>query len=83
MNTMKKICFDKVLPRDLNRPQRTMRIRDRQRAIILFRKLWVNGSNLRVRFMSGTPEQQAIAKEQAMWWTEHANLTFEFNNGIQ
>jgi hypothetical protein len=51
-----------------------------QRAIIVFRKLWINGSKLRVRFMGGTSAQQAIAKEQALWWTSHANLTFEFNN---
>lgn len=28
----------------------------------------------------GTPAQQAKAKEQALWWTQHANLHFEFNN---
>jgi hypothetical protein len=30
--------------------------------------------------MGGTPAQQALAKEQAQWWTQHANLTFDFNN---
>jgi len=30
--------------------------------------------------MGGTPAQQALAKEQAQWWTQHANLTFEFDN---
>jgi hypothetical protein len=30
--------------------------------------------------MGGTPAQQAIAKEQAQWWTQHANLAFEFDN---
>ena len=24
--------------------------------------------------------EQATAREQALWWTEHANLTFEFGN---
>lgn len=80
MTEMKKICFDRVLPRDLNRPQRVMSLGGRSRAIILFRKLWVNGSTLRVRFMGGTSDQQALTKEQAGWWTEHANLTFEFND---
>ena len=30
--------------------------------------------------MGGTPAQQALAKEQAQWWTQHANLTFVFDN---
>lgn len=80
MSEIKKICFDRVLPRDLNRPQRVMSMGGRSQAIILFRKLWINGTNLRVRFMGGTPEEQATTKEQAQWWTEHANLTFEFND---
>ena len=50
------------------------------RAVLDFRKLWINGSSLRVRFMGGTASEQALAKEQAQWWTKHANLTFEFNN---
>jgi hypothetical protein len=42
--------------------------------------MWINGSTLRVRFMGGNPAQQALVKEQALWWTQHANLTFDFNN---
>jgi hypothetical protein len=30
--------------------------------------------------MGGTSAQQAKAKEQALWWTQHANLAFEFDN---
>jgi len=80
-----KICHDRLLPRDLAQPHqmmRSMRPDGVQRAIIVFRKLWINGSKLRVRFMGGTTDQQVIAKEQAQWWTKHANLTFEFNNAL-
>lgn len=83
MNEYLKICHDRLLPQDLARPQHTKdseRPDDVLEAIIVFRKLWLNGSNLRVRFMGGTSAQQAKAKEQAIWWTPHANLTFEFNN---
>jgi hypothetical protein len=54
----------------------------RARAIIEFRKRWINGSTLRVRFMGGSPAQQDQVKEQAQWWTEQgkANLRFDFNN---
>ena len=45
-----------------------------------FRKLWVNGSTPRVRFMGGTAAQRALVQTQAQGWTEHANLRFEFNN---
>jgi Astacin (Peptidase family M12A) len=30
--------------------------------------------------MGGTPAQQALVQEQAKWWTDHANLTFDFGN---
>lgn len=81
MTTDNKICFDRILPRDTNRPQRTMNLGDgRSSAVFLFRKMWINGSTLRVRFIGGTSEQIAIAKQQAQWWSEHANLTFEFSD---
>lgn len=75
-----KICYDRLLPRDFAQPQHTIRIGERASALMPLGKLWINGSTLRVRFMSGTLNQQAIAKEQAQWWTQHANLTFDFNN---
>lgn len=40
----------------------------------------MNGSNLQVRFMGGTTAQHEIVKNEAAWWTQVANLTFEFNN---
>jgi hypothetical protein len=78
-----KICHDRVLPQDMFRPQRSVAAPGRpgvRRAIIEFRKLWINGSTLRVRFLEGTPAQQDIAKKEALWWTEHANLKFEFTD---
>jgi len=77
-----RVCHDRVLPQHLFQPQDTVRRGGVLRAIIEFRKLWIKGSRLRVGFMGGTPAQQAIAKEQALWWTEHANLTFDFNNAL-
>jgi hypothetical protein len=75
-----KVCHDRILPQDLVRPQLTVDTNGRPRAVIEFRKRWINGSTLRVRFIGGTAAQQALVKEQALWWTEHANLHFEFNN---
>ncbi|MGE0825699.1 MAG: pre-peptidase C-terminal domain-containing protein [Candidatus Binatia bacterium] len=76
-----KVCIDRVLPHDLNRPQRTIMTRGGvSRAVLEFRKLWVNGSTLRVRFLAGTSSQQALVREQAQWWTQHANLQFDFGN---
>jgi hypothetical protein len=80
MSDNPKICFDRILPRDLHRPLSTISVGGRARAVLPIRKMWINGSVLRVRFLGGTPDQQAIAKKQAQWWTEHANLRFEFNN---
>ena len=75
-----KTCIDRVLPHDVNRPQRMMAFGDRQRAIFLFRKMWITGSTLQVRFLGGTDSQKTTAQEQAGWWMEHANLVFEFND---
>jgi hypothetical protein len=71
------VCFDRYLPRDLNRPTSASA---RLRAIALIGKTWMNGSTLRVRFMGGTPAQQAIARTQAGWWSQAANLKFEFGH---
>lgn len=75
-----KTCFDRVLPRNLFRPQTLVRTRrgGPMRAISPLGVLWMNGSTLRVKFMGGNASQKAIAKEQALWWSEHANLKFEF-----
>lgn len=80
MTRLVHVCTQRVLPADLMRFQPTVRSRGRTRAIALLGKLWMNGSTLRVRFMGGTPEQQAKVREQAAWWTAHANLSFDFNN---
>jgi hypothetical protein len=73
-------CTDRVLPGDQMRFQSTVRRGGGTRAIMPIGKRWMNGSTLRVRFLGGTPLQQATAKEQALWWTVFANLQFDFNN---
>jgi hypothetical protein len=81
-----KICHDRILPQDMFRPRRSVAGASGRagvrRAVIEFRKLWINGSTLRVRFLEGTAEQQAKAREEAMWWMDqaHANLNFEFGD---
>ncbi len=73
-------CTDRVLPSEQMRFQSTVRRNGSTRAIAVISKLWMNGSTLRVRFLGGTSAQQAKAKEQALWWTQFANLIFEFND---
>lgn len=79
MNTP-KICFDRISPRDENRPHRMVMFGGKPRALLVFRKLWLNGSTLKVRFLEGTDTQKATAIEQAGWWSEHANIKFDFND---
>ena len=68
-----KVCRDRILPQDMARPHQSVEgapdRRGVRRAVLEFRKLWINGSTLRVHFMEGTPQQQATAKEQALWWS--------------
>ena len=81
MAKAKNICFDRILPRDVARPQRTMMMPNgRQRAIALVGKQWINGSNITIRFMDGTQEQKDMVTRIAPEWMEHANLSFEFTD---
>ena len=84
MHFAPRLCFDRYLPNDPLDPVSAMAdlgaadraAADRARAVIFFRKLWPNGSTLRVRFLEGTFHQQQLALQQAAWWTDHANLKF-------
>ncbi|MCU0302168.1 MAG: M12 family metallopeptidase [Candidatus Nanopelagicales bacterium] len=73
-----RTCFERVLPRDVMRYMRPSS--NRERAIMPIGKRWMNGSVLHVRFLGGNQQQRATAREQAQWWTEHANLTFVFDD---
>ena len=75
-----KVCFDRVLPRDLMRGQLTVSHAGRVRAISPIGKKWMNGVQLHVRFLGGTPAQQEIAQKEAEWWAQVANLSFAFDN---
>lgn len=80
MTARPKICIDRILPRDLMRLQPTTRSGGRTRAIAPIGKTWMNGSTLQVRFIGGTATQKTTVRDQAGWWTAHANLTFNFND---
>jgi hypothetical protein len=81
MAKAKNICFDRILPRDVARVQRTMMMSDgRQRAISLVGKQWINGSTIKIRFMNGTQDQKDMVERFSPEWTEHANLKFEFTD---
>lgn len=75
-----KLCFDRIITPELSRPQHVRNIAGRPRAVIEFRKRWLNGSTLNVRFMEGNPDQQAQVIEEANRWTQHANLNFNFSD---
>ncbi|GJL78271.1 MAG: hypothetical protein NPINA01_12600 [Nitrospinaceae bacterium] len=84
MAKINKMCFDKILPQELVRPQRMMRMANgRLRAIAPKGKEWVNGSTLRIRFLNGNADQIKMVKDIAPEWTRHANLKFEFSDDPQ
>ena len=76
----KKMCYDRILPDDLNKPLRTMSVGGRLRAVALKGKQWLNGSTIRIRFMEGTDAQKDMVRDFAPEWTKHANLDFEFTD---
>jgi len=76
-----KVCVDRVLPQEMFRQQRVVSMRGGPaRAVFEFRKMWMNASTLHVRFLAGSTKQQELVKQQARWWTQHANLTFAFDD---
>jgi hypothetical protein len=75
-----KVCIDRLLPADQHRFQSTIRRSGSVRAVLVASKMWMNGSTLRVRFMGGSNAQKALVREQAGWWSAHANLHFDFND---
>jgi Bacterial pre-peptidase C-terminal domain/Astacin (Peptidase family M12A) len=78
MATRPHVCIQRPLPADIMKFQSTVRRGGGTRALIPIGKLWMNGTTLRVRFIGGSAAQQAKAKEQALWWTQFANLKFDF-----
>ncbi len=81
MTARPKVCIDRILPRDMMRFQATSPgAGGRVRAVAPIGKSWMNGSTLRVRFIGGSSAEQAKVREQAGWWSQVANLKFDFNN---
>lgn len=78
------ICYDKVLPRDLHRAHNITRAASPERsgAIVLKNKAWINGSTIRIRFVSGTQAQKDMVMNFAPKWTEFANLQFVFTDDM-
>jgi hypothetical protein len=74
------MCFDRILPGELSRLQRTMIVNGRTRAISPVGKQWINGSTLRVNFLQGSESQRDMVREIAPEWTRHTNLKFEFTD---
>lgn len=80
---MKKICFDRILPIDLElnklkllAPNTTITTR----LAAVAAKQWTNGSTLRIKFVGGTEAQKALVKQFAPEWTQYANLKFVFGD---
>jgi hypothetical protein len=76
-----KVCFDRILPKDLRKPLRFTQIGGgRTKAIGPLGKAWITGSTLKVRFLGGSGQQQELVRTYAHEWTKHANIKFSFGN---
>jgi hypothetical protein len=89
MKERPKVCFDRILPKNLQRPipgiirdtakaENTMGFEGRTRLAFVTKKKWVNGSLLRVKFMGGTSGEQDIVKKYAAEWSKYGNINFDF-----
>lgn len=83
MSQVKKMCFDKILPKDLRKIQKLVEPTNGKglwtsKAVAVANKRWTNGRTIKICFLEGTLEQIEMVKEISVKWTEYANLTFEF-----
>lgn len=74
----KKMCFDRVLPRDLHRQLMMRTVGGVARAISPIGKQWLNGSTIKIKLIGGSEGDRSMVEQIAPQWTDHANLTFEF-----
>lgn len=76
-----KICFDRILPRDLRTaappPPAAGEL---ARAAFERRKLWPNGATLRVAFLEGDAAQHQMVQQFAPGWSRHGNIKFDFSH---
>src|SRR3546814_18648692 len=79
MPNIEKVCFDRVLPAELTRPlagrMLSMSI-GRTRAAFQIAKMWPTGSTIRILFLGGTSQQQALVNQPPAHWAQYTNLAF-------
>jgi hypothetical protein len=76
-----KVCFDRILPRDLRTgPPPAPVAGQTARAAFERKKLWPNGITLRVAFLDGSADQHALVRRFAPAWSQHGNIHFDFVN---
>ena len=84
------VCFDRILPKDLQRPIPGIVLdlpkgnhpgfEGRTRLAFVTKKKWINGSLLRVKFVGGTSGEQDTVKKFASEWAKYGNIRFDFGN---
>jgi len=77
----RRMCFDRILPLEPQRAQRTLTdAAGRARGLAPRKSKWVNGSEIKIRFLEGTQQQIDMVKQIAPEWTQYANLSFAFTD---
>ena len=78
----KKLCFDRILPRDLVVPHRSLSQGPGlvSRALAIRNRQWANGSTIEISFRGGTKAQRDLVKSVAPEWCEFANLDLRFTD---
>ncbi len=73
-----KMCIDRVMARDEYQAQRPNVLGDPIRAMLVIRKMWPNGSTLRISFMGGEHSVQKKVEHIAREWSKYSNIKFNF-----
>jgi hypothetical protein len=87
-----QICIDRVIPDEYNPARATMeraledyrsRTLDadevaRPELALPITKMWANGSEIKCRFLDGSPTQRSKVEAYAKKWEDYANITLKF-----
>lgn len=76
-----RVCYDRILPRDLRTGPPPIPIAGaKPKAAFERAKLWRNGTALRVAFLDGASAQHDLVRRFASEWSKHGNVKFDFTH---
>lgn len=72
------LCIDRIVPEQYEKQHEELHDNVVNKLAVVRSKKWVNGAELRVRFLDGSPFQRKTVEGYAHVWEQHANVKLRF-----